>query len=353
MESKARDVYAFNTLKARRIVFDKEHSYFSSRLLEVESRFQYDSLSLENFSKEIFDVFEGSQIVRRVDRVCLALAYPQSHQLRIVSSFNSDRLGINHMRQGYACFVSPTSSIFQLRQGEIRYYHDIEDVCRRYNQKPIQRSLALLREMGVKSGVTISLGVSEFVSGILFLNSAELGEFDEFGDQDDAVFCLLKLVGSSAIQRFLRTSSSQDRLIAEELSKSGNRGSVFDAKLFCEDLQRVVQRRTQKPFIAQVDSSLSEDFLFPSKTMVYVLLRVLEISGQLNHRNSLTISIRKSSGDSRVEVVAQGLKLDSRALAGADDLGLLAGYTLKLEDDSLIIEAPFDLVKAGVDYSIV
>lgn len=67
-----------------------------------------------------------------------------------------------------------------------------------------------LKEMGVKSGLTIPLSISNLSSGFIFLNSAKIGAFDKLNSEDYSVLCLIKLLSLSCLSKFTLSSINTD-----------------------------------------------------------------------------------------------------------------------------------------------
>ncbi|MCB9063011.1 MAG: hypothetical protein H6622_15925 [Halobacteriovoraceae bacterium] len=191
-----KSVYYYNLLKSHEIEFNKNYSYLITRILNVQSMYTIGNLELENVSKEILDAFNKNESFVGIDRICLCISDDFSKKLSVISSANSLKLTENKMMARYQCYVAHESSLYNLSQGDFRSYSDIDQILKTYdeNSKPSQKSLIRLKEMGVKSGLTLRFKIDESHSGFIFLNSSHTQVFNVLDDEFFSMLYLLKSV---------------------------------------------------------------------------------------------------------------------------------------------------------------
>ncbi len=127
---------------------------------------------LDQLAGAWLDLTAQHPLFKNVERLCFVTRVGNGNQLSIVSSRNRT-LPNEAMQPGYHCFVSPRSSLFSMIPGAMRSYPDTQVIVESFkaHQKPVQRSIGLLHQAGLKSGLCLPLMSEERVIGYLFLNS--------------------------------------------------------------------------------------------------------------------------------------------------------------------------------------
>lgn len=345
--SKSTNIYAYNILKAPNVQFDKEYSYLQSLILHLENQLEFGKLDYADFAEKLMRSINKTNISFQVDRVCLAVTHPVSRRLSVLSSHNSDRLKDNTMDQSYSCFVGQQSSILKVENTNIRIYSDIEDIVKAYEGKTVQRSLGRLKDMGVKSGLTIPIKISGVVSGILFLNNTEVGHFDQLKDADYNLLCLIKLVAQSCIQKSVFGATGVDSRIATYLENKKSFSTVFSSEEFNETLKEGIEYRFGREFDVGLSCSIKERFLFPSGPILYTVVKCLE--EQFDKPKKINVVLEKE-GD-QLKVKLESFKLQMQDLAFLQDIKVVADNGISQVGGDVVISVPFEPV-GEYDYSI-
>jgi hypothetical protein len=191
------NVYRFAVLESLRSAGAGEAAWVAARLAAAALNPTPNS----SFALELMDLLRGTRLGWRTDRVCLAAVTPGSNQLMVVDSIVSERAGENAMARGYRCFVDPAGSLFRLRPGMVRVFDDAERVKRSFERqaRPVQRSVARLVKMGLRSGLCLALGRGEALHGLLFLNSCEAGVFTEPAGEGALLLGLIAAAARTAL----------------------------------------------------------------------------------------------------------------------------------------------------------
>jgi hypothetical protein len=356
MTNKIKNIYAYNALMSARCELDQNYSFLLSTFLHIINEIDFGTQKIDKFSDNVLRAFHASNVFKHIDRVCLVVTHPIEGKLRVVSSCNSDRLKNNVMGLSYSCFVSSQSSLMRTNKTDVRIYSDINEIIKQYQGKPIQRSLNFLSQMGVKSGVTIPLNISGLFSGLLFLNSADVGAFDVLNDEDYAVLCLLKLIGESTLQRYLFALSGLDFQISKSLEtlKTGN---FFDINICKLMLTKVIEERYAiKNFQVTLERKGSDkEFFLSLKPKIYLLMKALEFGYFVKHQNELQIVFDLQEVDEnngKLEVKIMNYNLKHTQMAFMDTLNLVSNQQVRQEAGNLIFVFDVELAPDGVDYSV-
>jgi len=306
-QNSKKNIYLYNLLKAATLELANDDSYLLSRFINVENQISLGSINVEDFSRNIHKAFASSRHSFKVSRVCLALCLPQSKKLQVISSFQNSDMPHNTMTPGYYCYVSPKTSLFSNKDSEVRIYSDIENIINSYRDenRPIQRSIGLLHQMGIKSGLTIPIHINEMFSGFLFLNSCEASNFDKFKDEDYILVCTLKLVAKSILNYYLQKNLSLDLPgfdIKSALNKDGN---IFNHSNFAESFKAILSEKTSKVPEVKFRNSIIKPIFFPQADIIYLLVKVLENLGFLYSTNNFTFDVDLINNETAIEIKLQ------------------------------------------------
>jgi hypothetical protein len=351
-----KNIFVYNMLQASKCKLDENYSYLHSLLLHLENQYVFSENHLENFSKSVMDAINLSNAFFPLDRVCLTLTYPKGTRIRALSVANSKRVANNLMPPNYSCFVSKKSSILKTENSNVRIYSDIDDIISRYKEgDPVQRSLRLLKEMGLKSGLTIPLPISDFVSGFLFLNSVYPGTFDELQPEDYSTLCLLKMVATSVLNKSLVKRSGLDSELStsfNEFTEASNTFSPVDLKSM---LERVLSHKYEKTISVDIKSYTKISLFYSMKPMVYLLVKTFELNGFFFKHNHVEIDIGlKQVGEVvYLETVIKNLNLSDRQLESLQNLKFFSEHEASQDNDHLYLRTEAELIKnPKFDYSI-
>ncbi len=152
-------------------------------------------------AQRVMKVLRSHRYFHQVDRVCLAGRVHNTNQLMVVDSSTSDRFESNLLKPGYSCFVNPEGSLFSMKPGTMRIFADSERVLESFatSGKPAQRSIALINDMGLRSGLCLAIGRDKALQGFLFLNSCQTDLFRDITLRYAPLISLLGLVGTIAL----------------------------------------------------------------------------------------------------------------------------------------------------------
>ena len=128
-----------------------------------------------------------------IDRVCLARQIAGSNQLEVIDAFVTGRVGPSRMVPGYRCIVDPRGSLMRLAPGQLRSFQDAATVVHSFAtaQRPVQRSIGLIADSGLHSGLCLPVWSSGRRLGFLFVNTVESGAFDRITDTQCGLLTLL------------------------------------------------------------------------------------------------------------------------------------------------------------------
>jgi hypothetical protein len=255
------------------------------------------------------------------------------------------------MDPGYSCFVSRESSIFKTGKTNIRIYSNINDIIKAYEGRPIQRSLFKLKNMGVVSGITIPLKISNLISGFLFLNSTKEGAFNNLYPEDFTVLCFLKLISLSALNKTFFGVNGIDSRMGELLNSVNQRTNSFEEKEFLEVTKRILKARFNKDFTTSLENKVKEKFFYPLSPFIYIVLKVIEhIPGDASDLKFTLDTIDKDS-KRFIQFKIHNENIKMKYLMNLTDLGLFSNFDIGVEDGALTMNLELDKV-SDVDYSI-
>ena len=351
-----KNIFAYNMIHAPTCHLDKNYSYLHSLLLHIENQFSYNEMHVETFSKSVLQALNLTSAFFPVDRVCLALTYPNGRRIQAISTVNSTRAGTNLMNSNYSCFVGKKSSILKTETSNVRIYSDIDQIMRRYPEGvPVQRSLRLLNEMGIKSGVTIPLPVSDSLAGILFINSVYPGTFDKLEPEDYSTLCLLKLIATSLLNKAFSNTMGFDSHLASSLLGLEETSNFFSETECKQLLENLFSKRFDRKIAVIVKNHAKDAFLFALKPSLFAMAKALESCGYIFKSDSLEIEVNlttTSDGDF-VEFKIKGPTPTQEQIKFLKNLELYFGQTLLLREGSLILRSPCEICKNKlIDYSV-
>jgi hypothetical protein len=351
-----KNIFAYNMLKATKCHLDENYSFLHSLLLHLENQFTFNEDNLENFSQSVLEAINLSNAFFPVDRICLTLTYPQGTRIRTLSAANSKRVGNNLMIKNYSCFVSKKSSILKTQNSNVRIYSDIDEIINRYQDgEPVQRSLRLLKEMGLKSGITIPLPITDYVSGFLFINSVYPGTFDELQPEDYSTLCLLKMVATSVLNKSLIVRSGLDGDMTTTFSKEIEVSNTFSPSELKDKLTKVLSEKYEKSINVEINTFTKLSLFHSMKPMIYLLIKAFELNGYFFRTDKVEIDIGlKQIGDVvYLESIVKKLKLTDKQLNILKSLKVFSEHNVDQDNGFLTLRTEAELIKNPMfDYSI-
>jgi hypothetical protein len=268
-----KNIYAFNLLKSYKIDFNQNESFMISRILDLNNNFLINKLSLKETTEKLLKIFYlGSYETWSItDRICFSYRDSYSNQIRILSSVQNDKIDKNKLNPGYSCLIAENSSLVNFKEGGVRIYGEINNVINSFvdNNKKIQRSLLLLQQSKVKSGLTIPLKINNEIAGYLFLNSASPSIYDNLSEHDYSILCLLQLTFQSILSQHV--SNHFDFNILKSILRLQNKNQL-SFELLKLDLERCFYECFLTKIDFQIVGDIDPDVLLPHRKMVNTLL---------------------------------------------------------------------------------
>ena len=353
---KVKNIYAYNILKATKCDFSKENSYLHSLLLNVESDLNHHESSVEQFSPALMNAINSSHAFFKVDRVCLVLTYPTGTKLRAISVANSDKITNNLMPPNYSCFVSNNSSILRTPTSNIRLFSNIDDIINKYEvNHPVQRSLGYLKTMGLKSGIAIPLPVSSLVSGMLFLNSVEVGAFDQLQDENYSTLCLIKLIAQSTLNRTISAIGGIDAPLASLINFLGIDSNIFSVDSFEKTLGMILKQKFEKNINLKINDQTNSIFFYSSKPILYTITKALQEGKSLYQNDDLEIilNLEKEADANTLSITLKNILLSEKQISHIQSLKLFSEIDVSILNGSLVLKSPVELNQSKeIDYSV-
>ena len=338
-----KNIYAYNILKAGQSQYNQSYSYLFSSLLHFESELDFGRIPLEQFAESLLSIINQSGAFRKLDRVCLSITHPGTSRIFALSSHNTERLQNNQMIVGYNCFVSSTSSIFKTKKSNVRIYSNIDDIITLYDSKPVQRSMRLLKEMGVKSGVTIPLAISNVVSGFLFLNSADEAKFSDLKSEDYSLLCLIKLLGLSFLNQSLSGLNELNNGVGDLLAETHQSDNTFSSEPFSDLLKKALKLRFNQKVDVIIHNHFKIPFFYAFNPAVYSIVKLMELAVNIPSEIIIELNEKKVGNESFVELSIPSLSFASGQVSYLKDLTLLTQQNIGLEGDQFFMRTGLDL----------
>ena len=255
-------------------------------------------------AQRLMRVLRSHKFFHQIDRVCLAGRVPNANQLMIVDAATTERCQNSILNPGYSCFVNPEGSLFNLRPGTMRIFDNSDRVLGTFAStgRPAQRSIALIDDMGLRSGLCLAIGRESELQGFLFLNSCQPDLFRDITVSFSPLISLLGLVATIALDsNGFHKSCGRFGHLDGDLPKTS---LLFNASEFKVFVERAVQRRVgpNVPFSIEVQpSDTVADFLYlPAQVAGIVGELILRL--QLINANSRSLSLAIHQKDDQVQI---------------------------------------------------
>jgi hypothetical protein len=188
----------------------------------------------------LMHVLRNHKFFNQVDRVCLAGRIADSNQLVVVDASLSDRCPENSLKKGYSCFVNPEGSLFKMKPGTVRIFADCERVlaCFAEQGKPAQRSIALISDQGLRSGLCLAIGRGTEIQGFLFMNSLQPDLFRNITTSSAPLLSLFGLVATIGLDiSGFHLSPNSGKLLEGLIPKTS---TIFNSRHFAILLERAL-----------------------------------------------------------------------------------------------------------------
>ena len=351
-----KNIFVYNALNTSKCKLDENYSYLHSLLIHLENQQYGEDNQLEDFSKSVLDAFNLSNAFFPIDRVCLALTYSHATKIRVLSVANSSRVSNNLMPLKYSCFVSKKSSLLKTKTSNVRIYSDIDSIIPTYGEGgTAQRSLRLLKEMGIKSGITIPLTISNSFSGFLFLNSVYPKTFDELMPEDYSTLCLLKMIATSCLQKRFLKQINADVDLTSTSHKMTESSNAFSAVEFQGMLENILIQKYEKKITVKIESSVNSPFFFSVRPVAYLIIKACELNGHFFKSNEIDIKadLHKVKESFFLDIKMKDFILTESKLIELQGLKLFSEQDVFQENGSLILRSEVELIQEmSIDYSI-
>ncbi|TPV97324.1 MAG: hypothetical protein B7733_00025 [Myxococcales bacterium FL481] len=338
-----RPLYLIATLRLPRATFTADDMAFLGAWNRVVASEQCDA---ESIVRGLYAGLRGHGSFRNVCRVCLARCTMGTHQLEVLASINGPEIAENTMQSGYSCFVRSDSSLLALREGTLRIYDDASRVSESFAAvgKPVQRSIARIGRMGIKSGVCMPLRVG-VERGFLFLNSAEPGEFSNLSDTDCAVLSLSASLAKLAL-------SVNGQLLAVPPKPRASPAKPFSGEHLAEALAHRFAVEGGLSTDIEVDAPLQGKTLVAHENLAELLVTAL-CSATDRTPDELRVSAVQRDDFAEISVSAHDtVSPPVLAMPYLQRLAALLGYRIDVAADCLAIRFPIDAPAPGADYSV-
>lgn len=309
-------------------------------------------------------VLKNHKLFNQVDRVCLVGRVAGANQLVVVDASMSDRCPENSLKKGYSCFVNPEGSLFKMKPGTVRMFGDCERVLSSFaaQGKPAQRSIALISDLGLRSGLCLALGRSSEVQGFLFLNSVQEDLFREISINSAPILSLFGLIATITLDtNGFHPLPRNHPLRNDVIPKSSN---IFELNRFRTQLERALELRCRPGYQPTIEICPEEDsmrFLYLPTTIVNSLAELISRTSDGNQAVHMDVAITlgqvQIGFDHRVASTdTRGLTWLSRVVQSVDVEFANKPVSIKKTESQIVVEFPFEPIPSshqGLLYSTV
>ncbi|MCU0719643.1 MAG: hypothetical protein MUC83_08055 [Pirellula sp.] len=347
------DVYRNSRLDSLDQCFEEE-SWIVSQLASLAEDLS-SGTHCSHPASRLMHVLKNHKLFYQVDRVCLVGRVAGANQLVVVDASTSDRCPENSLKKGYSCFVNPEGSLFKMRPGTVRMFGDCERVLSSFaaQGKPAQRSIALISDLGLRSGLCLALGRGAEVQGFLFLNSVQEDLFREISINSAPILSLFGLIATITLDTSgfhpLPKNHPQRNDIVPKSSTS------FEPSRFKELLENALALRSRPGIQRTVKINLKDEtlnFLYLPTTIINSLAELICKVHDVNH--VATIDIGVSNGLVHIGFDHDVKSNDSHAWAWLsrivqtlDSEFANKPVSIKMSESQVTVEFPFEPLLVG------
>ncbi len=253
----------------------------------------------------LMHVLKGHKFFNHVDRVCLAGRVAHGNQLVVIDASISERCVENSLKKGYSCFVNPEGSLFKMRPGTVRIFANSDRVLTSFvqQQKPAQRSIALIADQGLRSGLCLAIGRGDSIQGFLFLNSLKNDLFQDITVQFAPLLSLFGLVATIALDtNGFHLTRSDAGPYTDWLPKTAIR---FDQQEFLALVKRGIAMLrgpdSDVHLTMEKSASVTEFLYLPTTVVATVADLVVRTRVAEKNANKLHLQVAQERGEIRVE----------------------------------------------------
>jgi len=254
-----------------------------------------------------------------------------------------------------------------MQPSTVRVFGECNQVLASFNQqcKPAQRSIALIAEQGLRSGLCMAIGRGNAIQGFLFLNSIDPGLFDGVTERYAPLLSLFGLLGTLALDSsgFQGTQGPPTLKLSDAIPSHSIR---FDKEYLSELINSHLALWLGSPTAVQLEvkGDLGEFLYLPRMVVQSVselLLRMVWNREMLDgivavkvHRlgEKIVVSVAHLCDQNTIESWTRIRTLIQSLNAHVEHLPV----TYRLHDDSVSVEFPYEPTIAGSGgqlYSIV
>lgn len=347
------DVYHSSRLDSLDQCFEEE-SWIVSQLASLAEDLASGNHSGHPASR-LMHVLKNHKFFNQVDRVCLVGRVAGANQLVVIDASLSDRCPENSLKKGYSCFVNPDGSLFKMRPGTVRIFGDCERVLASFaaQGKPAQRSIALISDQGLRSGLCLAIGRGSEIQGFLFLNSVQEDLFREITVNSAPLLSLFGLIATIGLDTSgFHPSAKGNFLRQDTIPKSSTLFTPEHFKSLLESTLSQWHRPGKKQQISIVPQSDFVHFLYLPTSIVHIAAEL--IFRIQDAETPATIEVNVSKGVSQISFGHQGSVEDSetwewlnRIVKSTDAEFLNKPVGVSLTDTQVVISFPFEPLLSG------
>ena len=280
-------IHYLNIMRAARVVLNAEDTWLVGAIIGMAER----ATTPGRFAPEMLDCLRGHGRYRHIGRVAVVRRLGLANQLHVVESANAP--GIENLMTGtYSCFVNPAGSLSALGPQFARVFDDTIAVLDSFatQGRPVQRSIARVGEMGLKSGWCVPLVLSAETCGYLFVNFRDQPSQGDGGSElDHLVLSVLTLSGRARLEASGVPSPIYRALAAER--PESYEGRIFEPltleKLIGDYLQILGGERGQVKVEAK-----AVDCLVSHGNLAQLLARLLAIAPETSAPARVTVAVQ-------------------------------------------------------------
>ena len=356
------DVYRNSRLDSLDQCFEEE-SWIVSQLASLAEDLA-SGTHCSHPATRLMNVLKNHKLFNQVDRVCLVGRVAGANQLAVVDASMSDRCPENSLKKGYSCFVNPEGSLFKMKPGTVRMFGDCERVLSSFaaQGKPAQRSIALISDLGLRSGLCLALGRSSEVQGFLFLNSVQEDLFQEISINSAPILSLFGLIATITLDtNGFHPLPRNHPLRKDVIPKSSN---LFELNRFRTQLEQALELRCRPGYQPTIKIRPKEEsirFLYLPTTIVNSLAELISRISDAKQAVHVDVAIilgqvqigfdhHVASSDTR------GLTWLSRIVQSVDVEFANKPVSIKKTESQIVVEFPFEPLPSsqqGLLYSTV
>lgn len=352
------NIYAYNALNANMVQINDSESYLSASLMHLGHRLKLQVCGVDEFAKELMAIINSTQAFYELDRVCLSMVYKGANCLQAISTHNSNRVGKNTMGPGYYCFTSSQSSLLSTRKTNCRSFGNIETIVNSYQDRPVQRSLSYLQDMGLVSGIAIPLGDFGAVRGLLFLNTKNRGDFGYSNESDYFIISLIGLIAENFFRAHLEGLDLPNKKELEILfsGKADQFLSTDKMETIVNALLAQSSLNSLKFVFESEENSLDKNnkFFMDNDILAYTIFKILLSNKELSKLSlyKATMNIEKQNDQRLLNLELPNFSTEQLDGLDLNALKILPAISFDLIGTTLNIRVELDRSQQGLDYSI-